>query len=185
MSRRRPPARRGAGPASSSPQKGPRELRAERLPRAHGCWDHLVVAPLFVTYEANFGTLLRTCDAVGACCAVPHTATARASLKKGNTLRVKPCVHWCGNRRRWIERERERGARIVGVELVDQAIRLADVVPAREKTVVLLGHEHDGIPDEIWPLLDDVIEIPMVGNGSSLNVAVAGSLVLYKLAGLS
>jgi tRNA (guanosine-2'-O-)-methyltransferase len=29
-----------------------------------------------------------------------------------------------------------------------------------------------------------VVEIPMVGSGLSLNVAVAGSLVLYKLAGL-
>jgi tRNA (guanosine-2'-O-)-methyltransferase len=30
-----------------------------------------------------------------------------------------------------------------------------------------------------------LIEIPMMGIGQSLNVAVAGSLVLYKLAGLS
>ena len=29
-----------------------------------------------------------------------------------------------------------------------------------------------------------VVEIPMVGSGHSLNVAVAGWLVLYKLAGL-
>jgi tRNA (guanosine-2'-O-)-methyltransferase len=29
-----------------------------------------------------------------------------------------------------------------------------------------------------------VVEIPMVGHGLSLNVAVAGSLALYKLAGL-
>ena len=28
------------------------------------------------------------------------------------------------------------------------------------------------------------MEIPMVGSGSTLNVAVAGSLVLYRLAGL-
>jgi tRNA (guanosine-2'-O-)-methyltransferase len=41
------------------------------------------------------------------------------------------------------------------------------------------------VPDEVWPLLDEVIEIPMVGRGFSLNVAVSGSLVLYRLAGLS
>jgi tRNA G18 (ribose-2'-O)-methylase SpoU len=29
----------------------------------------------------------------------------------------------------------------------------------------------------------DVVEIPMIGTGASLNVAVAGSLVLYKIAG--
>jgi hypothetical protein len=32
---------------------------------------------------------------------------------------------------------------------------------------------------------DDCVEIPMIGRGASLNVAVAGSLVLYRLAGLS
>lgn len=32
--------------------------------------------------------------------------------------------------------------------------------------------------------MDGAVEIPMVGHGHSLNVAVAGSLVLYKLAGL-
>ncbi len=38
----------------------------------------------------------------------------------------------------------------------------------------------------LWwgPLLSAAVEIPMVGHGYSLNVAVAGSLVLYKLAGL-
>jgi tRNA G18 (ribose-2'-O)-methylase SpoU len=33
-------------------------------------------------------------------------------------------------------------------------------------------------------LLDVTVEIPMVGSGHSLNVAIAGSLVLYRLAGL-
>lgn len=32
---------------------------------------------------------------------------------------------------------------------------------------------------------DECVEIPMGGVGSSLNVAVAGSLVLYRLAGMS
>jgi tRNA G18 (ribose-2'-O)-methylase SpoU len=33
-------------------------------------------------------------------------------------------------------------------------------------------------------LLDSAVEIPMIGCGTTLNVAVAGSLVLYRLAGL-
>jgi tRNA G18 (ribose-2'-O)-methylase SpoU len=33
-------------------------------------------------------------------------------------------------------------------------------------------------------LLDMAVEIPMIGSGNSLNVAVAASLVLYKVAGL-
>ena len=45
-------------------------------------------------------------------------------------------------------------------------------------------HEQTGIPPEAVELLDVAVEIPMVGSGASLNVAVAGSLVLYRLAGL-
>jgi tRNA (guanosine-2'-O-)-methyltransferase len=71
------------------------------------------------------------------------------------------------------------------VELADDATRLVDLAPASQRTVVVLGHEHHGIPDEAWEQLDEIVEIPMVGSGASLNVAVAGSLVLYKLAGLA
>ena len=38
---------------------------------------------------------------------------------------------------------------------------------------------------EALDLLHEAVEIPMIGTGASLNVAVAGSLVLYKLAGMS
>ncbi len=168
----------------SGPRKTPGQLRAERRPRPHSCWGHLIAAPLWVAYKTNLGTLLRTCDAVGACMAVPRTPHYRASLRQGNTLPVRSCVHWVDGARRWLATERDRGATIVGVDLAEDAVRLADLHVATSRTVVVLGHEHDGIPNEVWELLDQVVEIPMVGVGSSLNVAVAGSLVLYRLAGL-
>jgi tRNA G18 (ribose-2'-O)-methylase SpoU len=76
------------------------------------------------------------------------------------------------------------GSLVVGVESVDEAIRLGDLPPRRQRTVVLLGHEQSGIPAEGLERVDVAVEIPMVGTGASLNVAVAGSLVLYRLAGL-
>jgi tRNA (guanosine-2'-O-)-methyltransferase len=140
---------------------------------------------LWVAYDANLGTLLRTCDAVGACLAAPRTPHYRAALQRGDTLARRPCIHWVGSKLGWLDAQRSAGSRIIGVELADGATRLADVTAARERTVVLLGHEHLGLPDEVWNYLDEIIEIPMVGVGASLNVAVAGSLVVYKLAGLS
>ena len=74
---------------------------------------------------------------------------------------------------------------IIAVELAEDAVALACLEPARRRTVILLGHEHHGVPGDAWPLLDQIVEIPMVGHGASLNVAVAGSRVLYRLAGLS
>jgi tRNA (guanosine-2'-O-)-methyltransferase len=173
------------GQSVTGTPKGRAELRAERRPRAHSCWQHLVVAPLWVAFQANLGTLLRTCDAVGACMAVPSTSHYRQALRCGNTLEVRSCVHWVHRPLNWLERERVRGSAILGVELAESSIRLADLKPATKRTIVLLGHEHNGIPDRAWPLLDQVVEIPMIGTGASLNVAVAGSLVLYRLAGLS
>ena len=94
-------------------------------------------------------------------------------------------MHWTGGDAcRWLLRQRAAGAQIVGVELAEEAVRLADLPVARRRTVAVLGHEQTGIPPEAVGLLDVAVEIPMVGSGASLNVAVAGSLVLYRLAGL-
>jgi tRNA (guanosine-2'-O-)-methyltransferase len=93
-------------------------------------------------------------------------------------------VHWSGRDAcRWLQEQRSAGARVVGVELADEAVRLADLPAARQRTIVVLGHEQTGIPAEAVDLLDVAVEIPMIGSGASLNVAVAGSLVLYRLAG--
>ncbi len=143
------------------------------------------MAPLWVAFEANLGTLLRTCDAVGACMAVPETDHYRQALKKGDTLPVRPCIHWVDAKIDWVARERVRGAKLIGVELDEDSISLRDVRPATRRSVILLGHERSGLPPEVWPYLDEVVQIPMVGVGRSLNVAVAGSLVLYRLAGLA
>jgi tRNA (guanosine-2'-O-)-methyltransferase len=136
-------------------------------------------------HGANLGTLLRTCDAVGACLAVPRLPWVPEALARGNTLRRPTCVHYTGDQLAWLARQQARDdTTIVGAELADEAVRLADLPAARGRTVLVLGHERDGIPPAAVELLDLAVEIPMVGTGASLNVAVAGSLVLYRLAGL-
>jgi tRNA (guanosine-2'-O-)-methyltransferase len=80
---------------------------------------------------------------------------------------------------------RKAGWQILAVELADDAIALPRLAPAAQPTVVLLGHETQGVPTEHVEFADICVEIPMVGSGASLNVAVAGSLVLYRLAGLA
>jgi tRNA (guanosine-2'-O-)-methyltransferase len=161
------------------------EHSTERRRAPIPCTNHLIVAPLWVAFEANLGTLLRTCDAVGACMAVPETDHYRRALKIGDTLPSRPCLHWVNTKLGWIERQQRQGALIIGVELDKDSTSLARLQQARSRSIILLGHEHSGLPEEVWPFLDQVVEIPMMGVGRSLNVAVAGSLVLYKLAGLS
>lgn len=108
----------------------PGQLRRNRRDRQHSCWDHLVVAPLWVAYDANLGTLLRTCDAVGACLAVPATPHYREALRIGDTLgRRRPCIHWTRTKERWVEEQRLRGSRIVAVELAEGATPLPAFSP--------------------------------------------------------
>jgi tRNA (guanosine-2'-O-)-methyltransferase len=164
------------------------DLRRDRRRRQHGCWEHLIAAPLWVAYKANLGTLLRTCDAVGACIAVPPTAHYRQALEHGDTLgrQRRPHVHWARpDKDRWVESMRAAGWRIVAVELADGATPLTRLEPARRPTVALLGHELAGVPDRWVEDADECVTIPMVGVGTSLNVAVSASLVLYRLAGLA
>lgn len=107
------------------------------------------------------------------------------ALGLGNTLKTRTCVHWTGHDPvRWLIDQKQSGTTVVGVELAEESVRLADLPAARNRTIAVLGHERTGIPPEALDQLDVVVEIPMVGSGASLNVAVAGSLVLYRLAGL-
>ena len=73
-----------------------RDLYRQRRSRGHACWDHIIAAPLWPMHGANLGTLLRTCDAVGACLAVPRLPWVPEALARGNTLRRPACVHWVG-----------------------------------------------------------------------------------------
>jgi tRNA (guanosine-2'-O-)-methyltransferase len=131
---------------------------------------------------------VRACDAVGACIAVPDSPHYREALDVGDTLygARRPCIHWLPRgKERWIADQRRAGWRILAVELAEGATPLPRLEPAMQRSVVLLGHEQHGIPEHLVDSADCCVEIPMVGRGSSLNVAVAGSLVLYRLAGLA
>ncbi|WP_246079907.1 hypothetical protein [Nonomuraea mesophila] len=81
-------------------------------------------------HDANLGTLLRTCDAVGACLAVPRLPWVPEALARGNTLRKGACVHWV-RPLDWLARRQER---VLGVELAEEAIRLADMPMVRSQT---------------------------------------------------
>jgi tRNA (guanosine-2'-O-)-methyltransferase len=122
------------------------DLASARRRRAHRCWDHLIVAPLWPLHGANLGTLLRTCDAVGACLAVSRFPWVPEALARGNTLRQASRVHWVGGPTRWLATARAGGSHVLGVELAEDAIRLADLPTAAGRTIVVLGHEQTGLP---------------------------------------
>lgn len=149
-----------------------------RAPTAGLCWVVLerVRAP------GNLGTLIRTAEAVGAAgfIFVSDTvdpfdpAVVRASMGAlfGQAL-VRTSVTAL---RHWIRRHR---CRVVGASPDGQ--RSLHRQRFRRPTLLLLGEERKGLNGVLRGLCHDLVRIPMVGRADSLNLAVAGSLLLYEV----
>lgn len=103
--------------------------------------------------------------------AVPWTPHYRAALARGNTLPGRSCIHPVApSKDWWLDEQRRRGSRVVAVELAECGTPLPSGASV-ERTVVLLGHEHHGVPPEVLHAVDETIVIPMTGQGASLNAA--------------
>jgi tRNA G18 (ribose-2'-O)-methylase SpoU len=75
---------------------------------------------------------------------------------------------------------RSKGYQIAAIETSPHAVDLFDWQP-HFPVCVLFGHETDGLTPAAAELADAHIRIPMLGRKHSLNVASAGSVVLYEL----
>jgi len=69
---------------------------------------------------------------------------------------------------------------IVGLEQSFRAIDYKEYV-MKGKTVLILGNEVTGVPEEVLNECDAVVEIPMLGTKESLNVSVAGAIILFRI----
>jgi TrmH family RNA methyltransferase len=125
-----------------------------------------------VADPGNVGTLLRSADAFGAGvalsagCADPTGAKAlRASM--GAVFRV-PLAAFEEPPGRRVALVAHGGAPLPGLELDGD-------------TVLVLGAERDGLPDDVLAMCEARATIPQAG-GESLNVAMAGTVALYELA---
>jgi TrmH family RNA methyltransferase len=144
---------------------GPRTLVAERL-RDPG----------------NLGTLLRACDATatGALILLDDSAdptspeAVRASM--GAFFTVATVQATTADFLAWKARH---GARMTGAALDARAV---DYRTARYDApqLLLLGNEAQGLPEALKAACDQLVIMPMRGKADSLNVAMAGTLLLYE-----
>lgn len=131
----------------------------------------------------NVGSLLRTAEAVGVHGAiVPERrasgvtpAVSRASAGAVEHLRVAQVT----NLVRALETLKGRGLWVVGVENVSiaQDYRSADL---SMPLILVVGGEGQGMRRLVMETCDLLVRIPMRGRIGSLNVSVAGSIVLYQ-----
>jgi 23S rRNA (guanosine2251-2'-O)-methyltransferase len=77
---------------------------------------------------------------------------------------------------------REAGYQVVAVEQTTNSVQLPAFQPAPARPVALvLGNEVFGVDDEVLALCDLAVEIPQLGTKHSLNVGVAGGVVLWDV----
>ena len=79
----------------------------------------------------------------------------------------------------YLKYQKSNGYSIVGLEQTANSVMIQDY-KFPEKTVLLLGKEKEGIPQEYLGLLDVCVEIPQFGVIRSLNVHVSGALCLWE-----
>lgn len=142
------------------------------------CW----VALEGVRSPGNFGSLIRTSEAVGAAGFIlldpavdpfdPLVARATMGGLFGQVfMRSSP-----SKLASWVTRH---GLRVVGAS--PEGPRCLHQVSFPRRTVLMLGEERRGLTPEQRALCHDLVRIPMVGSTDSLNLGVAGSLLLYEV----
>ena len=147
-------------------------------PHAGLCWIVLDR----IRSPGNLGTLIRTLEAVGGAGFIlldrsvdPFAPdTVRASM--GALFHQKFIRTHSRLLQSWIQEHRGRtiGASPEGTQSFHQC-------HYPQATLLCLGEERKGLSDRQRTMCDDLVSIPMVGQADSLNVAVAGSLLIYEV----
>jgi tRNA G18 (ribose-2'-O)-methylase SpoU len=150
--------------------------------------DLLVVAADRISNPGNLGTLIRSCDALGAHALVitghaadPHDPAA-ITASRGSLFALPVCVADAADVRALVDRTRAASGvcRLVGGD--ETAAVLLSACDLSAAVVCVLGNETHGLSRAYRDHCDDLVRIPMTGAASSLNVAAAGSIVLYEAA---
>lgn len=77
-------------------------------------------------------------------------------------------------------RNKIQDLKVVAVELHEKAVPY-DEFDYSFPIALVVGHETTGVSEEVLGLCDEVVEIPMFGVNTSLNVMVSLGIVLYEI----
>ena len=135
----------------------------------------------------NFGTIIRTCDWFGvhdiycsmdtADCYNPKVVQATM----GALARVR--VHYV-NLEAWIQKIKETGIPVYGTLLEGGDMYKEGAIENKEKGIIIMGNEGNGISPEIRKLITHPIRIPSypadAQTSESLNVGIATAIVLAE-----
>ncbi|HUR37136.1 MAG TPA: 23S rRNA (guanosine(2251)-2'-O)-methyltransferase RlmB [Terriglobales bacterium] len=132
----------------------------------------------------NLGALLRTADAAGVDGVViperravgVNATVVKASAGASEHVPVAKVT----NIARTLEQIKERNIWTVGLD--ERGTQTYDQLDYKMDCAIVLGAEGHGLHDLVRKKCDFLVSIPMLGKVPSLNVSVAGAVVMYEVA---
>jgi len=152
--------------------------------------SRLTPQPLFLVLDCvqdpqNLGTLLRTAEAVGvegvliAKDRAAEITPAVVNASSGATEHLQ--IAQVTNIARALQRLKESDIWVIGLDASRApGVQDYDTVDLRGPLAIVVGSEGQGIRRLVRETCDILVKLPMRGAVSSLNAAVAGSIVLYE-----
>lgn len=133
----------------------------------------------------NVGSIFRSSDAFKLekiyLCGV--TATPPNNEIHKTALGAEDSVDWeyFEDTKTVVDLLKKQGYKIYAVEQVKDSIMLNDLIlDKKEKYALILGNEVKGVDQEVINKCDFAVEIPQFGTKHSLNVSVAGGIVIWE-----
>ena len=134
----------------------------------------------------NVGSFFRTCDSLGVdkifLCGITSVPPNKEILK--TALGATESVKWehFENTSKCIETLKNKGFTIICIEQTEKSLMLDKYEFNIDENICLVfGNEIEGVSKEIIEMANDCVEIPQLGTKHSLNVSVAGGIVIWDL----
>ncbi|KAJ3237857.1 Tar (HIV-1) RNA binding protein 1 [Chytriomyces hyalinus] len=148
----------------------------------------LIVVASLISKAPNLGGLCRTCEIFNAELLLVDNLRVRedpaflvTAVTSEKWMPIQELRNQGDSVKNYLLAQKRLGYKILGIEQATTSQPL-ETFEFPEKCVLLLGMEKLGIPAQLMPLLDHVLEIAQFGVIRSLNVHVTGALVLYSFA---
>ena len=138
----------------------------------------------------NVGSIFRTADSVGISkiylagytpSPIDRFGRKRKDIAK-SALGAEESVEWesVEDAKEIVGKLKKDGFQTISLEQSDNSVDYKNI-EVKEKMVVVLGNEVDGVSEGVLKESDVVAEIPMKGEKESLNVSVATGVFLFRL----
>ena len=134
----------------------------------------------------NIGSVFRTADAFrleriilcGITACPPHAEMHKTALGAEFTMEWEYYADTCEA----VKKLQAENYKVLAIEQCEHSVMLNEIyIDTHEKYAVILGNEVKGVRQEVIDMCDGCIEIPQFGTKHSLNVSVAGGIVLWEI----